>query len=102
MAIFSVIFGATAIDSMYAGSIIVFCAHFRVLQRRFRNLTAEELRAVNRGELDDILTYHIRILELCETFKALYQPVILVQFLLSSLLLCVLGFQLTMVYNKLK
>jgi hypothetical protein len=96
-AIFSVIFGAVAVDTLYSSSIIILCSHFKIIQKRFKALTQDDLKTGARKSLFKIIEYHIFILDLCQCFKDFFEPIILAQFLLSSLLLCVLGFQLTMV-----
>ena len=45
-------------------------------------------------EVKSIIRYHQRILALCDDLKEIFVPVVIWQFMLSSVLLCVVGFQL--------
>ncbi|CAO1423916.1 unnamed protein product [Diamesa serratosioi] len=80
-------YATVAVDTLFFGFCLNICAHFNII----RSLTfADNLNY--RG----FVKYHQEILELCSCLNGIYFPVIFTQFLVSSVLLCVIGFQLVM------
>lgn len=75
---------------MFFGSCLNICAHFDILRESFD------------GDKKKFIKKHQQLLALIEKLKKLYEPIILAQFLITSLLLCVLGFQLVMFHTFLK
>lgn len=81
-----------AVDTFFFGFCLNICAHFNII----RSLTFE-----NNLNYKGFIKYHQEVLELCSCLNDIYFPVIFTQFLVSSVLLCVIGFQLVMVsFNK--
>lgn len=74
-----------------------------VVQKRLRSFPFERF---NRGalldsgptaELRDLIQYHNRVINLANEFKDAYEPILFAQFLISSMQICVIAFQLTLV-----
>ena len=80
-----------AVDTLFFGFCLNICAHFNII----RSLTFKD--SLNYRAF---IKYHQEILELCSCLNGIYFPVIFTQFLVSSVLLCVIGFQLVMVRLK--
>jgi odorant receptor len=74
-----------AVDSLFFGCCLNICAHFDILR-----ITS------SISNKRDFIRYHQKILNLADDLNDLVKPVVFAQFLLSSLLLCVIGFQLVM------
>lgn len=77
-------------DSLFFGLSLNICAHFDFLRVSFN------------GDKKKFAQRHKIILELAEDLNKFYQPVVLVQFLISSTLLCVIGFQLVVLESFFK
>lgn len=80
-----------AVDSLFFGFCLNLCAHFDILRK-----------SSNEIDKSDFIKYHQKILNLSADLNNLVKPVVLTQFLISSLLLCVIGFQLVMVESVFK
>ena len=80
-----------SVDSLFIGFCLNICAHFKII----RSLTFKD-----NLNYRAFIKYHQEILELCSCLNGIYFPVIFTQFLVSSVLLCVIGFQLVMVRLK--
>jgi odorant receptor len=78
------IFTQVATDAAFIVSCLNICAHFEILQNSFD------------GDKKKFVDRHQDLLELAKEINDLYRPMIFTQFLTSSMLLCVLGFQLLM------
>jgi odorant receptor len=100
--IISAAIGAVSIDSVFSGCCLNLCAHFKILQHRFQALTASDLSPKNRDRLIAVIRYHIEIVDLTKELNEVYMPVVFSQFLIASLQICVLGFQLRKVSPELK
>lgn len=81
--------GAVGVDTLFAGYIFNIVCHLNILQKRFhhRHDTA----------MQPLFEYHSHILELCSFLNEIYSEIVFTQFLISSLLLCAIGFQITLV-----
>jgi 7tm Odorant receptor len=77
-------------ESLFFGSCLNICAHFDILRESYD------------GDKKKFVEKHQQLLDLVETLNKLYGPIIFVQFLANSILLCVLGFQLVMSQSVLK
>jgi len=71
-------------DSTFFGISLNICAHFDILRESFDD---------NKKKFVD---QHQKLLTLVEDLNNFYKPVVFTQFLVTSMLLCVLGFQLVM------
>jgi odorant receptor len=72
------------IDCLFFGCCLNICAHFDILRESFD------------GDKKKFIEKHQEILDFIENLNKLYAPIILAQFLVTSMLLCVLGFQIVM------
>ncbi|XP_058065710.1 odorant receptor 82a-like [Anopheles bellator] len=90
VAIFWVVLECVACDSSFGTFCSGLLAHFIVIQRRFEEISTEE----DFGSLNSLIQYHAYILGLSKRVISAYKFIILNQLLVSSLLLCMLGFQL--------
>uniref|UniRef100_A0A182PGB0 Uncharacterized protein n=1 Tax=Anopheles epiroticus TaxID=199890 RepID=A0A182PGB0_9DIPT len=92
VAIFWVVLDCVACDSSFGTFSSCLVAHFVVIQQRF-----EELQFDDRNrQLVKLIEYHKHILHMSDRVINAYKNVILNQLLISSLLLCMLGFQLVL------
>lgn len=80
-------FAKVGVDSLFFGACLNICTHFEILRESFD------------GDKEKFIKKHRSILELAEELNRLYKPVVFAQFLISSMLLCVIGFQLVMLDN---
>lgn len=102
-ATFFAAFGATAIDTLFYASAFNLSGHFIIIQKRMRSLRFErfgkekELRSIAFREMRDLIQYHNRTIDLSNELTATYEPILFGQFLISSLQICVIAFQLTLV-----
>jgi len=75
-------FSQIATDCLFFGLSLNLCAHFDILRSSYD------------GDCKKFVKQHQKLLELSTTFKKLFKPIVFTQFLVTSMLLCVLGFQL--------
>lgn len=81
------------VDTFFLGSCLIICAHLDNLRESFDG---------NFGNKKNFVERHQKILELIDDLNRFFQPIVFVQFFSSSMLLCVLGFQLVMLQNFIK
>jgi 7tm Odorant receptor len=86
--------GSVGMDTVFSGCCLNLCAHFKILQSRFQALGASDFKIQNRNVLIGVIRYHIEIVDLTKDLDELYKPVVLSQFLIASMQICVLSFQL--------
>lgn len=93
-------FGTPAIDTFfYAGAFNV-SAHFQIIQRH-----ADRIRYGTNGgyiswlQLRELRAYHQRTIDLAQYLTQTYQPILLVHFAVSSVQICAIAYQLTLVNN---
>lgn len=75
---------------MFFACCLNICAHFDILRESFK------------GDNKKFVQQHEEILELAENLIDLYKPVVLVQYCVTSMILCVLGVQLVMLESYVK
>uniref|UniRef100_A0A182IK78 Uncharacterized protein n=1 Tax=Anopheles atroparvus TaxID=41427 RepID=A0A182IK78_ANOAO len=92
IAIFWVVLDCVACDATFGTFSSCLVAHFVILQRRFARIRFVE----GRGPLGALIEYHKHILGIAARVMDAYRGVILNQLLISSVLLCMLGFQLVL------
>uniref|UniRef100_A0A182N1X3 Uncharacterized protein n=1 Tax=Anopheles dirus TaxID=7168 RepID=A0A182N1X3_9DIPT len=90
VAIFWVVLDCVACDSSFGTFSSCLVAHFVIIQQRFENLKFDR----PSSELGMLIEYHKHILRVSDRVINAYKNVILNQLLISSMLLCMLGFQL--------
>ncbi|CAO1428319.1 unnamed protein product [Diamesa hyperborea] len=85
VAMFCIVFSSISVDSLFIGFCLNICAHFQII----RSLTFKE-----DFNYKSFIKCHQEIIVLCN--DEIYVPVIFTQFLVCSMLLCGIGFQLVM------
>jgi gustatory receptor len=104
------------VDTLFFGFMLNIVAHFKVLQNRFNtmfDIENEEKVDKKRDPLNmpskiktkkstetsikELFKYHESILDLSRKMNEVYAPIVFAQYLITSLILCVIGFQLIMV-----
>lgn len=72
-----------------------------VIQKRLRSFPFDRFNQFNSGapktDLRKLIQYHNRVIILANDFKDVYEPILFAQFLISSMQICVIAFQLTLV-----
>lgn len=94
---FFVAFGTTAIDSLFYASTFNLSGHFNIVQGKIKRLRYE----INDGHLTrefvNIIRYHQKLFLICDHLTNIYKPILFSHFVISSLQLCVVAYQLTLV-----
>uniref|UniRef100_A0A182TUH5 Uncharacterized protein n=1 Tax=Anopheles melas TaxID=34690 RepID=A0A182TUH5_9DIPT len=90
VAIFWVVLDCVACDSSFGTFSSCLVAHFVIIQERFEGLRFDD----GNRELKKLIEHHKYILRISDRVINAYKNVILNQLLISSVLLCMLGFQL--------
>lgn len=96
-------FGSCAVDTFFYACAFNLSGHLKALQYRIENLNFGEKHDESIGrikishELKETIQYHTKIIDLCNDLTSLYKPVIFIQLLVSSLQICVLAYQFTLV-----
>lgn len=93
---------AVGIDSLFAGFAFLLSAHFKIIQFNIKKLKFNDNKRNNSlilRDLNIIINHHVCVLKLCVHVKKSYKFIIFFQFLISSLQLCLIGYQLTLVIN---
>lgn len=75
-------FKQTIIDTFFFGSCINICAHFKILRT-----------IINDTEVKEFVDYHQRVLDLAAKVNKIYSPIIFEEYLILSVIFCVIGFQ---------
>lgn len=95
------------VDVLFYGCAFNCSAHFRIIQKRLQAFNTE----LNTSKIDgdnlvtltaddnfrNICEYHTKILNICNELKETYFPVLMAQFHLSSLQLCLIAYEITTV-----
>ena len=72
--------------------------HLKIIQQYLIDLSVNAKNiALVRKEIAQIMEYHKHVLDMSKELIELYKPILASQFLMSSLQLCVIGYQLTLV-----
>ncbi|XP_019885814.1 odorant receptor 13a isoform X4 [Ooceraea biroi] len=93
-------------DTLIATALFHTCGHFRVLQGKIEHINGEighmlqahnELNIVRKIKLQIISTikHHYTILWFCDYMETIFSPMLFLQTLASSLIICLVGFQIT-------
>lgn len=93
---------ALGVDVIFYGCAFNCTAHLRIIQKSMTEMIFEAKRDdCDKMELTNdfraTLKYHAKVCDITSVLNDIFYPVILSQFLLSSLQLCVIAYQLTMV-----
>lgn len=81
------------VDALFLGLCLNICAHFDILRNSLKDFD---------GDTKKFVSDHQTVLDLAENLNHLFKPIVFAQFAISSMLLCVLGFQIVMVENFFK
>ncbi|TGZ48347.1 Odorant receptor [Temnothorax longispinosus] len=89
-------------DTLIATALFHTCGHFKVLQRKIKNIDTEinvqhacitENMQKIKLHVIDIIKYHYTILWFCDYMETVFSPMLFLQTLASSLIICLVGFQ---------
>lgn len=97
-------FGATGIDTLFYAASFNLSGHFQAIQNRFCHLQYETVQQCSNGkrtrlsrEFLALIRYHNNILDQCTELTNVYKPILFCHFLISSVQICVIAYQLTLV-----
>lgn len=91
--------GSLASDTLCYGCVVYLSGHFRVIQSQVLAIRHENASTTKISkELAQLIRYHMRIIDLCDDLNTIFSPVVFTQFLFASVQLCVVAFQMTLVY----
>lgn len=89
---------ALAIDSLFYAFALNLSAHFRIVQHRMHGRRNFQNRD---GQLSStfrrVIRYHRNVIELCTCLAYVYWPVVFTQLMITSMQLCVIAYQITLV-----
>jgi odorant receptor len=77
------------VDSLFFGLCLNICAQFDILRESFD------------GDKKKFIENHLKLLDLVKELNRFYKPIVFAQYFISSMLLCVIGFQILMHANYL-
>jgi hypothetical protein len=80
-------------DFLFLACGLFICSYFKTLQKRLENLTPGDANS----KINEIIEDHNRILKIFEDFNKAFAPILIEKFMLTAILICVLGFQLLVV-----
>ncbi|XP_053948881.1 odorant receptor 13a [Anastrepha ludens] len=99
-------------DSLFGFFVTYTCGQFRILHNRIDNIIPDSYAAVQAGRgtvddyqrecvrrLDRIAAKHSILFDFVNLLEEFFSPILLVNFLISSLLICMVGFQLVTMKN---
>lgn len=105
-ATFAGVMGSLATDTFYYGSAVHLSGHLRIVQTLASQMGRDEIERRDGGggggvtigcEFRKLLRRHAEVLGLCHDLRELCGPFVFGQFLVASLQLCVVAYQLTLV-----
>lgn len=85
--VISVLFGE---DSLFCYFLMHTCGRYKVLHEDIRKLR-------QKADLKEVISLHNTIIHFCNKLEEFFSPILLVNFLVSSFLICLVGFQLATV-----
>lgn len=92
-----VVVTAIGVDTLFCGFSFYVCAQFEIIEYDLLIDTRKKLNDQN-DIIENVIKKHIDLIDLCDNLSKAYQPIVFSQFLISSLQLCTVGYQLTSVY----
>lgn len=99
---FVVVFVSLAVDSLFYAAAFNLSGHFKIIQNKIENLKFEQstMSDVQLSQhFRQVIKYHKKIKRMITYLTEIYKPILLIQFMVASLQLCVVGYQLTLVYT---
>ena len=88
--------GSTAIDTLFYASAFNLSGHLKIIQYNLEHLEFNGIINDSEG-LCCIISKYTQIIDTCNDLTDVYKPILLTQFLISSLQICVIAYQLTLV-----
>lgn len=85
-------------DSLFYAAALNLSAHFSIVQYRMGERKSFQNHKGNlSAEFRTTIKYHIRIVGMCSELASVYRPIVFTQLMISSLQICVIAYQLTLV-----
>ncbi|XP_055852579.1 odorant receptor 82a-like [Episyrphus balteatus] len=84
-----------AIDGLFVSFTANLCAHFMILQHNIETNEFTENNSIIHMQISSFVKYHIKILEVASKIYEAYKPIIFGQFVMTSLQVCVIVYQIT-------
>ncbi|XP_014091900.1 odorant receptor 82a [Bactrocera oleae] len=91
-----VVMHATSVDGLFVSFTTNLRGHFQALQYFIETNTFDKSEALLQRELRIYVQYHVQLLELSKSVQRIFKPIIFGQFLMTSLQVCVIIYQLVM------
>ncbi|CAD6993496.1 unnamed protein product [Ceratitis capitata] len=91
-----VVMHATSVDGLFVSFTTNLRGHFQALQYFIETNTFNKSEARLQKELRFYVEYHVRLLGLAQSVQRIFKPIIFGQFLMTSLQVCVIIYQLVM------
>uniref|UniRef100_A0A348AZT7 Odorant receptor n=1 Tax=Bactrocera dorsalis TaxID=27457 RepID=A0A348AZT7_BACDO len=91
-----VVMHATSVDGLFVSFTTNLRGHFQALQYFIETNTFDKSEALLQRELGIYVQYHVRLLGLAQSVQRIFKPIIFGQFLMTSLQVCVIIYQLVM------
>ncbi|XP_011208732.2 odorant receptor 82a [Bactrocera dorsalis] len=91
-----VVMHATSVDGLFVSFTTNLRGHFQALQYFIETNTFDKSEALLQRELGIYVQYHVRLLGLAQSVQRVFKPIIFGQFLMTSLQVCVIIYQLVM------
>lgn len=89
--------GHIAADTIFYACVCNLVGHYHIIQDRWAAAKLHHGSSASlSNEVRTLIVYHVRLDELANRMSAMYQPIMMVQFMGTSLLLCVIAYQLTL------
>ncbi|XP_050338781.1 odorant receptor 82a [Bactrocera neohumeralis] len=89
-----VVMHATSVDGLFVSFTTNLRGHFQALQYFIETNTFDKSEALLQRELGIYVQYHVRLLGLAQSVQRVFKPIIFGQFLMTSLQVCVIIYQL--------
>ncbi|XP_017481537.1 PREDICTED: odorant receptor 82a [Rhagoletis zephyria] len=89
-----VVIHATSVDGLFVSFTTNMRGHFQALQHFIETNTFDKSDALLQQELRAYVQYHVRLLSLAKSVQRIFKPIIFGQFLMTSLEVCVIIYQL--------
>ncbi|KAG5314534.1 OR13A protein, partial [Pseudoatta argentina] len=93
-------------DTLIATALFHTCGHFKVLKKKIKNISTLQIDFIQHTYLKentmqkiklhiiDITKHHYTILWFCDYMETIFSPMLFLQTLASSLIICLVGFQI--------
>lgn len=92
------ILGTLTTDTLCFGCVMYLSGHFKVVQFQIQSIKTNPKM---REEIGQLVRYHKRLIKAFEELNGIASPILLTQFSVASVQLCVVVFQMTLVRSYL-